>query len=149
MATLKGLGVFWGLGGVTYTGFGSVTAQTQSADLNVTADEKQIRDADGDVISCVYYNQTRTLDLEVVPTGATVAAAQASSAAFMVNSGTIITVTDAQAGLEIDSDEGDGAAGVYILKESRLSRSNENEARISMSLFRSDVNNLGTTVAAS
>jgi hypothetical protein len=147
MATLKGLGVFWGLEGVTYTGFGTVTAQTQSADLNVTADEKQIRDADGDVISVVYYNQTRTLDLEVVPTGATIALAQASSAAFMVNSGTIITVTDTQAGLEIDSAEGSGAAGVYILKESRLSRSNENEARISMSLFRSDVNNIGTTVA--
>jgi hypothetical protein len=147
MATLKGLGVFWGLEGVTYTGFGTVTAQTQSADLNVTADEKQIRDADGDVISVVYYNQTRTLDLEVVPTGATIALAQASSAAFMVNSGNIITVTDTQAGLEIDSAEGSGAAGVYILKESRLSRSNENEARISMSLFRSDVNNIGTTVA--
>lgn len=134
--------------GVTYTGFGSVTAQTQSADLNVTADEKQIRDADGDVISCVYYNQTRTLDLEVVPTGATIAAARLSSDGFMVNSGTIITVADT-AGEEIDSAEGAGAAGVYILKESRLSRSNENEARISMSLFRSDVNNLGTTVAAS
>ena len=149
MATLKGLGVFWGLEGVTYTGFGSVTAQTQSADLNVTADEKQIRDADGDVISCVYYNQTRTLDLEVVPTGATIALARTSSDGFMVDSGSLITVIDS-AGAEIDSAEGSGAAGVYILKESRLSRSNENEARsISMSLFRSDVNNIGTTVAAS
>jgi hypothetical protein len=148
MATLKGLGVFWGLEGVTYTGFGAVTAQTQSADLNVTADEKQIRDADGDVISCVYYNQTRTLDLEVVPTGATIALARTSSNGFMVNSGTLITVIDS-AGAEIDSDEGAGSAGVYILKESRLSRSNENEARISMSLYRSDVNNIATTVVAS
>ena len=144
MATFKGLACFWGLNGVTYSGFASgATGQTQSADLSVTADEKMIRDADGDVKAIVYYNAHRTLDLQITPTGASQAAARTAGAAFVMPSGTKITVVDSE-GAEIDSDEGAGSAGEYLVRESSLSRSNENEAQISVSLYRSDVNDLAT-----
>ena len=147
MATFKGLGVFWGVNGV---GFSSPTAtgQFQSVDLTTTADEKLIRDGDGDVIACVYYNNTRTLDLEVIPTGSTLAAAQLSADNFLVASGTVIVVADTES-VETDTAVGGGAAGEYLLRESSISRSNEGEARISMSLYRSDINDLTNAVAAS
>tara|TARA_Y100000593_G_C4048620_1_gene208611 strand:- start:42 stop:488 length:447 start_codon:yes stop_codon:yes gene_type:complete len=144
MATFKGLACFWGLDGVTYTGFASgATGQTQTADLSVTADEKMIRDADGDVKAIVYYNASRTLDLEIVPTGATQAAARTAGASFVMPSGTKITVADTE-GAEIDAADGSGGAGEYLVRESSLSRSNENEARISVSLYRNDVNDIAT-----
>ena len=144
MATCKGLACFWGLNGVTYSGFASgATGQTQSADLSVTADEKMIRDADGDVKAIVYYNAHRTLDLQITPTGASQAAARTAGAAFVMPSGTKITVVDSE-GAEIDAADGAGSAGEYLVRESSLSRSNENEAQISVSLYRSDVNDLAT-----
>ena len=144
MATFKGLACFWGLNGVTYTGFASgATGQTQTADLTVTADEKMIRDADRDVKAIVYYNAHRTLDLQIVPTGTTQALARTAGAAFIMPSGTKITVTDSE-GAEIDAADGAGAAGEYLVKESSLSRSNENEAQISVSLYRNDVNDIAT-----
>ena len=144
MATFKGLACFWGLNGVTYTGFASgATGQTQTADLTVTEDEKMIRDADGDVKAIVYYNAHRTLDLQIVPTGTTQALARTAGAAFIMPSGTKITVTDSE-GAEIDAADGAGAAGEYLVKESSLSRSNENEAQISVSLYRNDVNDIAT-----
>ena len=149
MATFKGLGVFWGVDGITFAGFsGSPTGQLQSAEINTTADEKLIRDGDGDVIACVYYNNTRTLDLEVIPTGATAGDAVDSADNYLVASGTVITVTDSRS-VETDTVAGGGAAGEYVLRESSITRSNEGEARISMSLYRSDINDLTDAVAAS
>jgi len=144
MATFKGLGVFWGVGGV---GFSSPTAtgNFQSVNLTTTADEKLIRDGDGDIISSVHYNNTRTLDIEVIPTGASQALARTASDNFLIASGTVVTVTDTES-LETDSAEGAGAAGEYILREATMNRSNESEARINMSLFRSDINNICTAV---
>ena len=144
MATFKGLACFWGLDGVTYSGFATgATGQTQSADLSVTADEKMIRDADGDVKAIVYYNASRTLDLDIVPTGASQVAARTAGAAFVMPSGTKIIVTDSE-GAEIDAADGSGSAGEYLVRESSLSRSNENEARITVSLYRSDVNDIAS-----
>jgi len=149
MATFKGLGVFWGVDGVSFTGMtGTPTGEFQSAEISTTADEKLIRDGDGDVIACVYYNNTRTLDLEVIPTGSTLAAAQLSADNFLVASGTVIVVADTES-VETDTAVGGGAAGEYLLRESSISRSNEGEARISMSLYRSDINDLTNAVAAS
>lgn len=147
MATFKGLGVFWGVNGVGFSS-PSATGQFQSVNLTTTADEKLIRDGDGDMVSAVHYNNTRTLDIEVIPTGATLALAQTASDNFLIASGTTVTVTDTES-LETDAGDGAGAAGVYLLREATMNRSNESEARINMSLFRSDINNICATVAAS
>lgn len=148
MATFKGLACFWGVDGITYTGFGSTSGasrQTQSADLTVTSDRKEIRDGDGCVKSIVYYNHNRTLDLEITPTGTSQALAATASDETILPAGTKLVVANAtDDGDEIDSDTGAGAAGAYIVQESSLSRSNESEAKISVSLYRNDINEVAT-----
>jgi len=155
MATFKGLACFWGVDGITYTGFGTTsgaTRQTQSADLTVTSDRKEIRDGDGCVKSIVYYNHNRTLDLEITPTGTSQALAATASDETIMPAGTKLIVrttatgqsTGTGDGSEIDSDTGDGAAGAYVVQESSLSRSNESEAKISVTLYRNDVNEIAT-----
>lgn len=148
MATFKGLACFWGVDGITYTGFGTTSGasrQTQSADLTVTSDRKEIRDGDGCVKSIVYYNHNRTLDLEITPTGTSQALAATASDETILPAGTKLVVTNAaNDGDEIDSSTGDGAAGAYIVQESSLSRSNESEAKISVSLYRNDINEVAT-----
>ena len=148
MATFKGLACFWGVDGITYTGFGTTSGasrQTQSADLTVTSDRKEIRDGDGCVKSIVYYNHNRTLDLEITPTGTTQALAATASDETILPAGTKLVVANAtDDGDEIDSAEGAGAAGAYVVQESSLSRSNESEAKISVSLYRNDINEVAT-----
>lgn len=148
MATFKGLACFWGVDGITYTGFGTTadtSRQTQSADLTVTSDRKEIRDGDGAVKAMVYYNHNRTLELEITPTGTTQAKAATASDETILPAGTKLVVANAaNDGDEIDAGEGAGAAGAYIVQESSLSRSNESEAKISVSLYRSDVNEIAT-----
>lgn len=148
MATFKGLACFWGVDGITYTGFGTTTnatRQTQSADLTVTSDRKEIRDGDGCVKAIVYYNHNRTLDLEITPTGTTQTLAAKASDETILPAGTKLVVENAaNDGDEIDAAEGSGAAGAYIVQESSLSRSNESEAKISVSLYRNDVNEVAT-----
>ena len=149
MATFKGFGVIWALDGVSFTGLsGSPTFESQSLDLSTEADEKLIRDSDGDVKACVYYNHTRTIDLEVIPTGATLAAANASADNLIVPAGTVVVLAHAQSA-ETDTAEGGGAAGEYLVRNCSMARSNEGEARINMSLYRSDKNDLTNAVAAS
>lgn len=149
MATFKGFGVIWALDGVSFTGLsGTPTFESQSLDLSTEADEKLIRDSDGNVKACVYYNNTRTVDLEVIPTGATLQAANSSGDNLIVPSGTVVVLADAQS-TETDTDVGGGAAGEYLVRNCSMSRSNEGEARINMSLYRSTDNDLTNAVAAS
>jgi hypothetical protein len=143
MATFKGLACFWGVNGMTYTGFGSIAGQTQSANLSVQSDMKEIRDGDGDVKAMVYYNHNRTLDLEITPTGTSQANARTCSNDHILPSGTKLIVIDSE-GAEVDSDTGGGSAGEYLVQNSSLSRSNDSEARITVSLYRNDINDIAT-----
>lgn len=148
MATFKGFGVIWALDGVSFTGLtGTPTFESQSLDLSTEADEKLIRDSDGSVKSCVYYNHTRTADIEVIPTGLTLAAANTSADNLILPAGTVVTLVDTQS-TETDTASGGGAAGEYLVRNCSMSRSNESEARINMSLYRSDTNDITNAVAA-
>ena len=142
MATFKGLACFWGVNGITYTGFGAIAGQTQSANLSVQSDMKEIRDADGDIKAMVYYNHNRTLDLEIIPTGDSQANAKVCSNNHILPSGTKLTVVSD--GDEMDSATGGGSAVEYLVQNSSLSRSNDSEARITVSLYRNDVNSVAT-----
>lgn len=92
--TLKGLGVVWGVGGKTFTGFSTATFKTQSLGLQRTSDKAEIKDEDGEVVGQVFHNEKKVLSLSVVPSGASVAAAGTSLDNLMPSIGTTITVTD-------------------------------------------------------
>ena len=143
MATFKGKAVFWGAGGLTFSGFASGgTFETQSFNFTKTADEKLIRDYDGDVVAAVHFNAMREISFEVIPSAGSIAAAKTAGDALMPNIGADIELTDADS-TETDEAQVSQAAGKYIVRSAALSRSNESEARISITAFISDVNTLG------
>lgn len=139
MATFKGKAVFWGAGNTTYSGFASgATFETQSFNFTKTADEKLIRDYDGDVVAAVHYNPMREISFEVIPSASSIAAVKTSADALMPDIGAAIELTDA------DSTEDDEKhSGRYIVRSAALTRSNEAEARIAITAFITDDNTLG------
>jgi len=149
MATFKGKAVFWGAGNLSFAGFTSgATFEAQSLSFTKTADEKLIRDYDGDVVSCIFYNPMREITFEVIPSASTIAAAKTAADALMPDIGTVITLTDPDS-TESDEDQASGGAGKYLVRSAALTRSNEAEARISITAFIGDANSISATVAAS
>jgi hypothetical protein len=147
MATFKGKAVFWGAGALTFSGFASgATFETQSFNFTKTADEKLIRDYDGDVVGTVHYNPMREISFEVIPSAGSIAAAKTAADALMPDIGAVIELTDADS-TESDEEQASGGAGKYIVRSAALSRSNESEARISVTAFISDANAIAGTIS--
>jgi hypothetical protein len=148
MATFKGKAVFWGAGGLTFAGFASgATFEAQSFNFTKTADEKLIRDYEGETVAAVYYNPTREISFEVVPSATSIALVKTAADALLPDAGTVITLTDADS-TETDEAQFSTGAGKYLVRSAALSRSNESEARISVTAFMSDGgNDITTTVS--
>jgi hypothetical protein len=147
MATFKGKAVFWGAGNISYAGFAAgSTFENQSFNFTKTADEKIIRDYDGDSVAAVYFNPMREISFEVIPSAASIADAKTSADALMPDIGTVITLTDNDSA-ETDENQASQGAGKYIVRSASLSRSNESEARISITAFTSDANSITTSVS--
>ena len=156
MATFKGHAVFWGVGGLTFTGFVGGDAQEgfcQSLTLNKTAEEKLIKNGDGNVVASVHYNPMREVDFEIIPSDATaVSDVNTHADSWMPTIGTVITIADTTS-TETDAEPaGSGTtAGQYIVRSATLSRSNESEARVSITAFTADtasgVNDLTTSIS--
>lgn len=92
MATINGTPVnfgFTGTNGIAGIGTGMLL---QSAEFTKNADIEQIRDADGDVISEVYYNLSEEASLECIVTDATNIAGAITNTAVS-NPGTIVNIT--------------------------------------------------------
>ena len=143
MATFKGKAVFWGAGDISFTGFASgASFQAQSFNFTKTADEKLIRDYDGDVVATVHYNPMREISFEVIPSAGSIAAVKTSADALMPDIGSAIELTDADS-TEDDESQASQAAGRYIIRSAALTRSNEAEARIAITAFIGDTNALG------
>ena len=69
------------------------TGTVQSVDFAEEADEKEIKGADGDVKAVIFSNARETCTLEIIPSGATLAAAKTANVIPAV--GQTITITDA------------------------------------------------------
>jgi hypothetical protein len=121
--------VVWGNNiGVAYTSE-SVTADDnmpQTTSFTKDGDEAEIRDAEGEVQTFVCYNKRQTLDIEVIPTGGTVAAAKGNN--LCPAKGSLVTVTDLSSGGHSE------LADTWICINASQSGSNTSEVRISMSL---------------
>lgn len=131
MSTQKGtFGVVWALvTGVSATGLG--TCQVQSADFGVESDLKEIKGADGDTKCIIFSDSKESLTIEVVPSGATIAAAKTAS--ILPVPGADVAITDA------DDSEVVGSAGAsnrwHFISGSKR-KTIEGEVRLTMTLRR-------------
>ena len=69
------VGVIWGIGTMTCTGTAVGTHQAQSADFSREGEDRSIRGLDANTVCRVLYDPVDKLSYEIVPTGATKAAA--------------------------------------------------------------------------
>lgn len=146
MATIKGRGVVWSIGGITFTaGIVSSSAAefVQSARFNRGSEKAEIKDDGGIIRTQVFHGFKKTLSLSVVPAALsgtnTVANAQASADAHTPAPGTTITVVDG-AGTVIDAS--------YNLISATQNRAVDGVATIDLELEQGDESN-DLTVAVS
>lgn len=122
-----GVAVVWGLAtGATGTGMGTFIAQ--SADFAVEGELIEIRNIAGEVVGQVHYNPKQTLTMEVIPTGATKAAAK--SANVLPLPGTVITVADTD-----DTEVSGTNAGKYIFLKGSKKKSNTDVTKLTFDLM--------------
>lgn len=146
MATANGKYVVWGVAGITATGFSSGTepisagnSEVQSVSVSNQSDVTEIKDASGDVKTIVFSNHNRECSIEVVPSAATLNGVQGYVEELLPAPGTVITLVEADQHLTtLDGDTstvGNSAdAGDWSYVSGELSRSNDSEARITMTL---------------
>lgn len=116
-------GVVWSLG-TTVSGTGIGTNQIQSADLGDEAELKEIKTgADGETKCIIFSDNKQNVTIEVVPSGATIAAAKTAS--IIPSPGADVTITDA--------DDAEFAGTWHCLSASKR-KTVDGEVRITMSL---------------
>lgn len=146
MATANGKYVVWGVAGITATGFASTEpisathGDIQSVSVSNQSDVAEIKNAAGDVSTLVFSNHNRECSIEVAPSSTTLDLVQADIEALLPAPGTIITLVEADANLTtLDGDTdtnstGGSDDGKWSYIQGELSRSNDSEARITMTL---------------
>lgn len=141
--TVNGVkGVVWGIAtGMSGTGV-TTSFESQSLQFSAEADEAEIRNGKGQVVVDIFYNQRQTITIEVIPTGATIAAARTAN--ILPAPGAIVTVTDTE-----DTELAGTNAGKYICVRASKSKSNTGATSISMELKQYVENDVAVLVAAS
>lgn len=147
MATANGKYVVWGVAGITATGFvssgtepiSSGNSEVQSVSVSNQSDVTEIKNGAGDVEIMVYSNHNRECSIEVVPSASTLNGVQGYIESLLPAPGTIITLVEADQHLTtLDGDtstvEATADAGDWSYVSGELTRSNDAEARISMTL---------------
>ena len=146
MATIKGIGVVFGVAGFTFTGFHATepTSKIQSIDLTRDANETMLMDESDDSAGVVFSNLKKTLSLNVIPTGATIAAAYTNLGKYVPSPGTVVTCADAgDAGTPYESTN----TGKYLVRSARVSRTNSGLASIALELFTTEANDITAAVS--
>lgn len=141
-ATIKGVGIVWSVGGVTFTA-GIVSATNASLPQSLTftrgSEKSEIKDNGGTIRTQVFHGFKKTLSITVVPSGTSVANARSSQDAHLIAPGTTVTVVD-DSGTLIDAS--------YNLISSRLNRSVDGVAAIDLELEQGDESNDLTTAVS-
>ena len=145
MATANGKYVVWGVAGITATGFASTEpigadhGDIQSVSVSNQSDVTEIKNGSGDVAALVFSNHNRECSIEVVPSSTTLDLVQADIEALIPAPGTIITLVETDANLtsldgDTDTVKDTADAGKWSYISGELSRSNDSEARVTMTL---------------
>jgi polyferredoxin len=140
------VGVVWGIpGGLTMTGV--LTAfQPQSLNFNRESDVAEVRNSRGATTTKIYYNKRRSISIEVVVTGSTLAAAKTNNVCPAV--GTVVTIADT-ATPDDDTQLAELHSGKYICERSSKAMSATSEVRLSMDLVQYEDSDVAVVVAAS
>jgi hypothetical protein len=125
MPTYQGIGVVWGISTTNPSAGAGVLRQTSQT---YTEDAEMIehRDTAGEVIGLSHFNQTKTVELDVYPAGATLANANAALV-NMPSPGDTVTLTDAT-----DTD----VAGAYTVMSAAKNKSTSDKVSFRLSLKR-------------
>ena len=123
-------GVVWSLSTtVTATGLSTGLAadtKVQSIDFGVESKTKEIVGADGETQCVVFYDQSETMTIEVIPSVSSITSAKVLATNLIPDIGTTVTI--------IDSDDSEIAASTWICMASSKRKSTEGEVRITMTL---------------
>lgn len=140
MSLLKGKAIVKNVAGITLTAgivSGTNAAEFQSFKGATSGDIKETLDTNGNMVTAYVHNSKKTVTLTVVPSGANIAAAQASLAAWVgLARGTLVTVADA------DTTYWDGS---YILMSANDSRGNTDPATVEIELMNGVENDISAT----
>lgn len=137
----KGVGVVWSLvtGG---TGAGMGTFVNQSTDYDLSpGSEVEIKGLDGATKCLILADPKEALTLEVVPSGATLAAAKAAN--ILPALGADITITDAD-DTEIAGSGTGAGTGTYIFMGGRKNKTTDGVSRLTFNLRRYSDTHLAT-----
>ena len=141
-AVIKGVGVVWSVGAITFTaGIVSVSnaGYTQSARFSRTSEKTEIKDNGGIIKAQVFHGFKKTLSMTIVPQGSSVANARSSMDAHCLTPGTTITVVD-DSGTLIDAS--------YNLISATQNRTVDGVATIDLELEQGDESNDLTTAVS-
>ena len=129
MATIKGKGVVWSTGGITYSA--GITGADFPQSVNVTrgSDKVEVKDNGGSIRAVVFSGFKKTTSITCIPQAASIAGAQTSADGHMPQAGTLVTVVD-DAGTTID--------GNYNVISAKQSRTVDGVATIDLELEGSD-----------
>jgi hypothetical protein len=123
MPTYQNIGVVWGITTTNPSAGAGVLRQTSQA-YTEDAEVIEHRDTNGEVVGLTHFNQTKTLELDVYPAGATLAHAKEACEA-MPNVGATVTLTDSG-----DTD----IAGAYTVMSAAKNKSTSDKVSFRLSL---------------
>lgn len=141
--TQTGIGVVWGVGNITLTGFHATepTGKNQSVNGERTANVHDILDGNGEKVGRIFFDGMKKVTINVVPSAATKALALTNMEKYLPAPGTPITLSD--------SDVTSGTfEQVYSLINVKCNRSNDKEVTIDMELEMSTVNDITTVISS-
>jgi len=92
MATIKGVGVVWGISGGLYAQ-ATGAPLTQSQDWKIESEQKEFKDSVGNTKGLSFFNENYELTMDVVPSGSTLTLAKAEN--ILPTTGSKVTITDA------------------------------------------------------
>ena len=144
--TIKGAGVFWGIGSSFVCAGLSIDAgaklRPQSVNQTVQAGvDQEIVDYKGEAAARVFANQKRTLRIEVIPTADTIA--HAKGASLLPGIGSIVTITDAD-----DTSASGTNTGKYIFISGESARTVNDALKLTFNIEQYLHADLSTTISA-
>ena len=135
----KGVGVVWGVNGITMTGLLTTTnGKVQSTDAERTANRKEILDGNGELVGQIFFDKRKKATITVIPSGTNMAGAKTAMDDLQPAPGTLITFADA---------DGTIYDGAYSLISAKLARSKDSEAVITMDIEMSEVNDATAAIS--
>ena len=129
---IKGLGVVWGanlfsaVAATPNTTYGTATGKVQSVSYEHNSEKVEVKGDDGEVQAVIFFNTTEKITVDVIPIGATIAAAVTNNVLPTIGSNVTIT----------DTADSEFNAAVFIYDGGSKRRTVDGAAVLTMNLVR-------------